>query len=184
VLIHARRSAGFSLIELLIGIVVMGILLALGLPAFTTWLQSAQIRTAAESIQNGLQFARSEAVRLNATAAAPVIFTLNGPDSTWTVISGAQTLQQRSGAEGSRNAVVSWLNPAPTVATLPVSISFNGLGQTDLTGSAWIQITNPTGGTCGTATGNVRCLNITVSTSGQVKMCDPQVSAAGDSRTC
>ena len=45
---------------------VLGIMLALGLPSFVETIQNMQVRTAAESILDGLQIARSEAVRRNA----------------------------------------------------------------------------------------------------------------------
>ena len=60
-------SRGFSLIELMITLAVLGMLLAIGLPNMGTWLQNTQIRNAAESINSGLQFARAEAVKRNTT---------------------------------------------------------------------------------------------------------------------
>jgi type IV fimbrial biogenesis protein FimT len=56
---------GFNLIELMVTIAVLGILLMVGLPAFTDWMQNLKIRSAAESIQNGLQVARSTAIARN-----------------------------------------------------------------------------------------------------------------------
>jgi type IV fimbrial biogenesis protein FimT len=58
-------ETGFSLIELLIGITIMGILLIMGLPSFKSLIQNAQIHTATDAIQNGLELARAEAVRRN-----------------------------------------------------------------------------------------------------------------------
>ena len=55
-----------------------------------------------------------------------------------------------------------------------------GLG---LVANATIQVTNPTGGACKPG-GGMNCLNITVGVGGQVKMCDPTVVTAGDSRGC
>ncbi|MBK7423660.1 MAG: GspH/FimT family pseudopilin [Propionivibrio sp.] len=54
------------MIELLIGVAVLGILLALGASSFRVWIGNMRIRTTAEAIQNGLQLARGEAVRRNA----------------------------------------------------------------------------------------------------------------------
>ena len=174
---RTRSAAGMTLIELLIGLVLVGVLLALGVPSFSAWLQNVQVRNAAESIFNGLQLARASAVQRNKS----VTFTMNGPDSSWSVTIDSPsaleqaTVQTRSGAEGTPNAVVATTSPA---------ISFNGLGATNLLTAATIQVTNPTGGACGTGGGNMRCLNVTVSVGGQVKMCDPLVTAAGDSRKC
>jgi prepilin-type N-terminal cleavage/methylation domain-containing protein len=56
---------GMTLIEMAIGLVIVGLLLVMALPGFGTWLQNSQIRNAAESLQNGLQLTRAEAVRRN-----------------------------------------------------------------------------------------------------------------------
>mgnify|MGYP001264933263 CR=1 FL=1 len=61
----AFKAKGFSLIELLITIVIMGVILGLGLPALTTYTRNVKLRANAESFLAGLQMARGEAVRLN-----------------------------------------------------------------------------------------------------------------------
>ena len=166
-------TAGFTLVELMIGLAIMAILTLLGFPSFTAWLQNLQIRNSAEAIQNGLTLARGEAVRRN----TQVTFTMAGPDASWTVavVNPAETVQSRSGSESTRNA---------QIATTNATITFDGLGRTDLAADATIQITNPTGGACGTGTTDMRCLNVTVAVGGQARMCDPQVTTAGDTRRC
>lgn len=174
---RTRSAAGMTLIELLIGFVIVGVLLGLGVPSFSAWMQNLQVRNAAESIFNGLQLARASAVQRNKS----VSFTMAGPDSSWavTIVTPAAfepaSVQSRSAAEGTPNAVI---------ATAAPTITFDGLGKTNLAAAATIQVTNPTGGACGTGTTNMRCLNVTVAVGGQVKMCDPQVLIAGDSRKC
>ena len=59
-------SAGFTIIELMIVLVVLGVVLTLGMPSISGWLQNTQIRTAAEGMVSGLQLARAEALRRNA----------------------------------------------------------------------------------------------------------------------
>lgn len=74
----AARAAGFSLVELVVALAIMGVLLSLGLPAFSAYSRNIKVRAAAESFMSGLQLARGEAVRLNTsvelilTNAAPV----------------------------------------------------------------------------------------------------------------
>lgn len=60
-----RRQAGMTLVELMIGLAVFGILVMMALPDYTAWIQNTKIRNAAESVQNGLQLARAEAIRRN-----------------------------------------------------------------------------------------------------------------------
>ena len=50
--LHLQR--GMTMIELMVGIAIVALLLALTAPSFSSWIQSTQIRTAAETLQNGL----------------------------------------------------------------------------------------------------------------------------------
>lgn len=183
-MLRAIQQSGFSLVELLIAITVMGILMAYGAPTYQSWMQNTQIRTAAESVQNGLQLARAEAARRNAN----VSFILNG--NNWSVnvlalgVAGdafytpAATVQQKNGTEGTRNAVI---------AATQNPITFNGLGRITPApaSSVSISVTNTTG-PCATAAapGNLRCLNVMVEPGGQIKMCDPMLNGSGNPQAC
>lgn len=164
---HAHN--GVTMVELAVGMAITVMLLALAAPSFKNWIQSSQIRTAAEAIQNGLQLARAEAVRRN----TQVTFSL-GTGSAWTVgcVAASDTcpaaIQSRPAGEGSANAGVD---------ADQTSIVFNGLGRiTPMpAGDLNIDITNSTGGACAPS-GPMRCLRIVTSTGGQVRMCDPAVT--------
>jgi type IV fimbrial biogenesis protein FimT len=181
-----------SLIELMIGIAIVAMLFLMAAPSFSTWIQNTQIRTAAETMQNGLMLARVEAVRRNTTVRFQLTTTtdsscaLSTSGTNWVVSqddpSGAcdsaipdpatanppapRIIQVHAGAEGSRNALV---------AASQSTVVFNGLGRVTPVpaGNVNINITNPIGGTCALAAGPMRCLQIVVSPGGQVRMCDP-----------
>jgi type IV fimbrial biogenesis protein FimT len=196
---------GFSLIELLITLAIVGILLALGASGFRVWISNMRIRTAAESIQSGLQLARAEAVRRNALIQFQLVSSVDNNcvaslqnadiPSAWVVsftnpvgACGAaalndafpvtdminnpqpQIIQIHPGAESSQNVVV---NVGQTLFT------FTGLGRlvaNPVTNPAVINVTNPVAGTCKAAGGDVRCLRVTVTMGGQIRMCDPQLT--------
>lgn len=165
------RQRGTTLIEIMIGLAIVSIMIGMALPSFMVWIQNTQIRTAAESMLNALQFARAEAVRRN----APVTVSLVGFD--WTVSDAAgATIETRVAGEGSTNAVMT------VVGTMP--LTFNGLGRPiggtvaigvggDVT---QITISNPVGGSCQDSGGEMRCLQVHVTLSGQVRMCDPRMT--------
>jgi type IV fimbrial biogenesis protein FimT len=174
-----RHIAGISLIEIMITLVVVGLLLGLGAPSFSTFMKNAQIRDAASAIQNGLQVARTEAIKRNEV----VTFNLVGPGTSWSVSSASTMIEAFDGATGNSTVVVS----VPPPAALPVAIAFDGLGKTSMIEPATIQLTNPVAGACDTGpnTGEMRCLNVVVAVGGQIKMCDPHPGiAAGDTRKC
>lgn len=192
-----QYQRGLTMIELMIGLTIFTMLLLLGAPSFSAWIQSSHIRNSAESIQNGLTLARAEAVRRNVTVNFQLVDTLTSScvvstsGGNWVVSRGNAagacdvatsdttapfTIQKRSANEGSANAVV---------AAAQGFITFNGLGRaTNLAASPTaINITNPSGGTCALANGRMRCLRIDVTTGGQVRVCDPALSAP-DTRAC
>lgn len=58
-----QRMRGFTLIELMIGIVVLAVLVALAAPSFRTMIVSQQSEAIGEDIVTGFQVARSEAIK-------------------------------------------------------------------------------------------------------------------------
>lgn len=197
-----RIQTGVSLIEVMITIVIFAFLLGLAAPTLAQWAQNRQIRTAAESIQNGLMLARAEAVRRNANIRFNLVSTMkndcalssSGPN--WVISAddpsgqcdaaasdtiAPRIIQIRTNAEGSPNAAISG-NGVTT-------INFNGMGLAT-SGAATIDVTNPTGGACrrldaGNIVGVMTCLRVVVSPGGQVRMCDPFANLpADDPRRC
>jgi type IV fimbrial biogenesis protein FimT len=65
-----RAVRGFTLVELMIVLAIVGITTALAAPALRSWAANAQVKTAASSLATNLRMAQSEAVRTY----QPVIF--------------------------------------------------------------------------------------------------------------
>lgn len=177
-LILRRKSSGLTLVEIMIALVVFSILIAMGLPSFAAWMQNVRIRTAAEGVLNGLQYARTEAVRRNTT----VEFSLSGTGAGWTVQipNVAPALQTRDDSEG--GAAIT-LSPQTTGGGVTTKATFNGLGSVmdNDDGSAHF---DQVGVTSSISSGSeIRNLRISIGTGGSIKMCDPAV-AAGDPRAC
>ena len=116
------QHRGFTLIELMIGLVIAAFLMSLGLPSFSEFRRNSEIRSTTESIVNGLRMARSEAANRNQA----VTFALAGGGSaSWTVIqvSDSSLIQRYSKQEGATNTAVA-IQPAGGIA-----VTFNGLGR-------------------------------------------------------
>lgn len=209
-----RPVQGFTLIEMMITIAIIGVLLALGAPRFAEYLRNAKLRSAAEVFLTGVQLARSEAVRMN----APVEFLLTATDplpanvgaavaaangTNWMVRTAdlGTFIDGKFGIEGSGRgtgqltpvrindiATPASADPDAPPAAPTGSIIFNSLGRTNLANQAVFKFNNPEAGVCVTAGGPVRCLKVIVAVGGQARLCDPAVSAAavaaGDSRGC
>ena len=177
-----RPARGFTLIEILISIVVLGVLVSMGAVSFAEWLQNQHIRSATEAGLNGLQVARSEAIRRN----LPVKFVL-GPGTGWTVSESATDtlIQSRAHEDGSRNAEVATTPDGVTTVTfMPLGgITANLDGSSTFTR---LDFSNTIGGACKSASGEMRCLRVVLSAGGSMRMCDPAlpVTVPPDPRAC
>jgi type IV fimbrial biogenesis protein FimT len=189
---------GVSIIEVMVSVTILVILLMVGMPGFSLWLQNTKIRTGAEAILAGLQLARNEAVRRNAVVSFHLVnnftssCTLASNSGNWIVsladptsnchIGPSETLaprivQSRAAVEGSTDVTVAAVNSVGVPATF---ISFNGLGRmTASTQIAQIDIDSSV-----LAATDSRDLRIFITPGGQVRMCDPNVSSTTDPRFC
>jgi len=199
----AHIQQGVSMLELMMAVVIGSILLMLGVPSFQSWIHNTQIRTAAESVLNGLQLARTEAVRRNAN----VRFNLtdSGGMVAWTVDCENVTpgcpagIQSRAGNEGGTNARVgisvasfpspvnaAYFNDPGAGAGLPAGVTFDGLGRvpaknpdgsTNNDDITMISVTNAQSATA-------RRMVIVIRSGGQVRMCDPALALATSPQGC
>lgn len=185
-----RKERGLTLVEIAVVLTIAAILYMQAAPMFSVWLGNTQTRTAAESVLNGLQLARAEAIRRNRLV--QLVFT-NGTATSWTVgcanpvdngtpnVDDAgdclPVIQTRTDGESSAQ---------PQAAMTPVdatTVTFDSLGRVtaNLDGSVTatqIDIANPVVGTA-----DRRTLRLALGAAGNVRMCDPAVASA-DPRGC
>lgn len=210
---HRVTGAGFSLIELMVGVSILAVLLALALPSFSEWIRNNQVRMMAESLREGLQLARSEAIKRNTRVRVQLVTTLDatcalsttGPY--WVANGDASvTPAGNCGAAPSLTTAPKIVQASPvTSAASKVTVAASKPSATS-TGVAVVVFdaagrqaaaTNPTSapglfsvdvksatGTCLVNGGDVRCLRVVVTTSGEVRMCDPKPTAITDPTRC
>lgn len=184
-----RTLGGFTLIELMVTLTLFSIVMMLAVPSFSEWIRNAQIRTTAESLQNGLRAAKSHAMSLNRQVvmtttnldpAANVTAAANGRNWSLQYVPlttgedlGARPLFLEGGTFASSASSV-------TVTGGPATLCFNSVGRivanaapgTGLpacTATPAVYLVSRTGAIAG----KDRKLNVVVSIAGQIRMCDP-----------
>jgi type IV fimbrial biogenesis protein FimT len=194
-MLSAAHQEGFSIIELSVALTVVAVLLTLGMPSLSSYVQNARLGGAAKSFYTGVQLARAEAIKRNAEVefvltntpvASGIENTLVGDvqGKNWVVRARSsasapyELIEAKSMLEGGGAA------PAVTVAASAAQFTFNALGGTTAGGPAQgIVLENPAMGLC-VPLGPVRCWDIVVAPGGQVRLCDPAAASASDSRHC
>jgi type IV fimbrial biogenesis protein FimT len=182
----ASRSPrhGFSLIELMITITLAALLLSLAAPSFVTWVRNSQVRTVADSLQNGLRIAQTEAVRrqrqvvffLTDNAACNTTNTATANGRFW-IVRTAPLLDGET-AEVVQCGVLADVAAGTTIAG-PTVLCFSSTGR---------QVPNSApdvgGATCTldasglsrydvARAGSNRTLRVLVALGGQTRLCDP-----------
>lgn len=189
------RQPGFTLIELMVSISVMAIIILVGIPSYQQWTQNTRIRTAMESIQNGLRLARNQA----AQQAANVRFQFTTATGGWEVCTLASTqtscpagsssvIQQYTGDNGSDGVMVTtstattsdtspnWYTSTISGAAIGSGITYTPLARpSDFGNTSLIRID------VSATQASARRLITTISAGGMVNMCDPQITFSASS---
>lgn len=190
------------MVEMAVTLAVLGILLASALPSLGDWLINARIRNTAESLQEGLQKARTEAVRRNqnvtfwlVTTANPKVLSddcaLSATGGSWVVslsdptskcsvapspTTAPQTIAARPIGDGGDGVSVSAKQRDGTSDA--TSITFNAYGQVASAGPIGTIAVND-----GATTTQRRKYRVVISTGGRSMVCD-EAATSPDPRAC
>ena len=165
---HRAAERGFTLIELLITVAVLVVGLSLAAPNLSQQILNYRVRSAAEGMLHGLNFARTEAIRRN----TPVSFTVTTGSSAWSVaqVSTAAVLAQRAAGE------------SPGVTSTSVgsiwTLTFRPTGLVDTSAARLSQLTLTS------QANNPDTRQIDVFGGGLIRMCNPNTGVADDPRRC
>lgn len=113
------RSAGFTLVELMVTLVVLGVVMAMAFPSFTFVMNNNRLSSATNEMVASLHMARMEAIRLNGRT------TLCRSEDGATCSDGAVWTQWVTLADSDRDGAIDDVVRVST-ATAPVTVQVSG----------------------------------------------------------
>lgn len=180
------RSRGFSLIELMVTVTLLGVLVLLAMPSMAAWIRNNKVRTVADALENGLRVAQVEATRRS----RQVVFVLTNsptPATSLTAVANGgywatKTIRLTTGSSDTADVIESGTlsgTAANVQITGPAALCFSALGRVVVNTN-----TGVTGASCNVTASaaqydiqldgpDARPLRVLVSLGGQVRMCDP-----------
>jgi type IV fimbrial biogenesis protein FimT len=154
-----RRARGVTLIELMIGLAIGAVLLALGMPFFGDYIANSRLREGGNALFAETLFAQSEAIKRNATVRI--------------VVSGS-SVQTRDMVAGEPGVLIREFGlPAPVAAAAAVTYNFGSDGRPAPFGTAVAVNLHLPGQTC---TSERRCPGLRVDAGGAARLCGDHLS--------
>ncbi len=199
------HAHGFSLLELMVVLTLVAILALLATPSMAEWMKNQRIRGTAEALLSGLQTAREEAIRRNRPASFWLVSDLTGgcalssTSGTWVVSlnSPAGACDAAPSATADPLLVTSHaaqggmdVRAADAGGSAASQVRFDGYGRlASLPGGggpvARIDVRDPADASkADPATHTYRSLSVLVHGTGAIRLCDPRITTAGDTRAC
>lgn len=194
-----RRTRGFTLVELMVVVAVLAFLLMMSGPSFAEWIRGSRVRGAAESIQQGLLRARSDAMTRNQSVSFRLMAGTSGSldatcktastSASWVVSVDDPTGQCDVLASSVSPRIIAAMSAGDGAAQVAVSaVSSSAAAADTVTFDATGQVVGATSGAIRSvaiaqASGGGRRYEVRISPVGSIRLCDPDV-AASDVRTC
>lgn len=142
---HVKITKGFTLVEMMVVIAILGILLTVVIPSFKSTLHNQRVKSASFELFTSLTLARSEAIKRN-TDVTITPTTTGHWENGWSIAAGSTTVKNQAAISG------------VAVSGAPASVIYKRTGRISNTTSPAFQVdVSPADST------QIRCVKIELS---------------------
>lgn len=173
---------GFTIIEVMMVLAIVGILSAFSLPAFNAWMADSQVKAASEHYMSGIRLAQAEAVKSGQrvefflTEVVPTAGAATSASGKNWGVQSMDLLNPNQVEELIQSAVISGQYSQITVNANTAVLAFNSIGRVaNIAQNAQVDVTHPKS--------NDR-LRILISTTGAMRLCNPDKSRTSSPDGC
>lgn len=124
-------SAGFTMVEMMVTLLLFSILMTLGIPTMRAWITNVKVRSVADALQNGVRVAQAESLRRS----RQVVFSLT---NTVPVQAGVYTP-----ITAAANGIYWSVNLVPLMTDGSDAVTFIQSGQLGAISSSNVAVTGP-----------------------------------------
>jgi len=184
-----RNKKGFTLIELMIAIAILGILMALGAPAMMQYLRNAKIRALAVEMKESLEQTKLEAIRRNNTASVSIYGSSgNSSNQNMLITVDGNSISTRTGTKGEaglkiyKSVTARGSDTYTELTSLKYeSMSFSGNGR--ISGTPFDLLITGSNGYSECNDDNA-CFKVVVSAGGSIRMCNKNLLKSNHAQGC
>lgn len=136
-IIAKKWKSGFTIIEVLVAMIIIGIMASIAIPGFSRWLPNQRLKVAARDLFSNMQLAKMEAIKTNTNCS---ISLSTGPPDQYTVSCLNKTIVLTGYGSG-----IQFQGPPPSGQTFSSpTITFTSRGITTSTTTFNIYLSNAT----------------------------------------
>lgn len=184
-----HNKNGFTLIELIVVVAILGVIMAIGIPGMIQYIRNAKVQALAVELKESIEQAKIEAIKRNSNSTITIYGSSGNNTGKNTIITvdntevGSRTVKQAEKVLKIYKSVINGQQISNTLQTNQESTSITFSSNGRITGTATNILITGEQGSDGCGPENV-CFRLELTTGGNIRMCNPNLNKAENPQGC